>query len=449
MKVSLEEILKACKADLLQNNCECEDEFEILTDTRKIKGAEIYLPLKGENFNGEDFCQNAIDTGAIGCFVTRDEFPKNAKIVLKVENTLIAYLEMTKLIREKYSPKVIAITGSSGKTTTKEMVYSVISEQFRAVKTFSNHNNEIGLCQTIFDIDKNTEVVIVEMGMRGLGEIELLSKYAQPDFAIITNVGTAHLGRLGSVENIAKAKCEITSGLNPNGTVILHNNDRIRQHINFVGNKKYYSISEVIILEQSPNYAKFIYKNNEFELSIGGEYNIENALAAIEIGLELEIDIKKIQKGLYKYRPIEKRWEIKEVSGYKIINDSYNANPESMMASVSAFLDLYKNDCAIVLGDMGELGENSKQLHYDVGTFLANKVKKTNVNNVKFITIGNLAREIAISLVNSSVEVISFDKVEDATCYIVENLYIGTTIFLKASRAMRFEAIIEYLEGEK
>lgn len=186
-------------------------DYEISTDTRTIKKGDLYLPLKGANFDGENFCDKAIEAGAAGCFCTKDDC--TADFTLKVPDTLTAYLQIANFARRKYNPKVIGITGSSGKTTTKEMVYSVISEKFKTHKTFSNHNNEIGFCQTVLSMPEDTEVLIVEMGMRGLGEIELITKYSEPDYAIITNAGSAHIGRLGSLDNIAKAKCEITKYL--------------------------------------------------------------------------------------------------------------------------------------------------------------------------------------------------------------------------------------------
>ena len=169
----LDEIKKACKLECLVEDVNFTGDYCISTDTRTIKSGDIYLPLKGANFDGEKFCQEAIDKGAAGCFVTTDNYPENARFVFKVKNTLTAYLELALYTREKLNPKTVAITGSSGKTTTKEMVNSVISKKFKTHKTPLNHNNEIGLCQTILSMPDDTEVLIVEMGMRGLGEIGL------------------------------------------------------------------------------------------------------------------------------------------------------------------------------------------------------------------------------------------------------------------------------------
>ena len=221
-------------------------------------------------------------------------------------------------------------------------------------------------------MNHDTQALIVEMGMRGLGEIEEISIPLEPDFAIITNCGSAHIGRLGSLDNIAKAKCEIAKGLKKDGTFISLNQDIIKKHLNFNGEKIFYSIKDVEILDKAPSYSKFKYKNHIYELNVEGEYNIENSLSAIELGLKLGMDEKLIAKGLASYRPIEKRWEVEEIKGFKFINDSYNANPESMKASVKTFVELYKEP-VVVLGDMGELGDDEEKYHLQVGEFLATR----------------------------------------------------------------------------
>ncbi len=444
MKFNEKEIQTACGAEVLKG-LGCEDKFVISTDTRTIKEGEIYLPLKGETFDGEKFIEQALEKGAAGYFTTSGEVFENSKVVFKVENTLTAYLRLARYLRRKINPKTVAITGSSGKTTTKEMVYSVLSQKFKTHKTFSNHNNEIGLCQTVLGMPDDTEALIVEMGMRGLGEIELLSKFAEPDFAIITNAGSAHIGRLGSLDNIAKAKSEIVSYLNPDGALIANENERLHRFTkDFKGEKIWFSIDMTEVLEQKQGYSKFLYKGKEYELNVEGRYNIENSLSAIETGYSLGMTYDDIKAGLLAYKPIEKRWEAETAGGFTIINDSYNANPESMKASVSTFIELYENP-VVVLGDMGELGENEVELHREGGKFLSKLKQK----NVKFLTVGHLALEIGKELENSGFYVKSFENTETAARYILDNLNAGCTIFLKASRAMKFEKIIEYLRENK
>ena len=458
MKFNEKEIETACGAEVLKNTGD-DIYFGISTDTRTIRVGDVYLPLKGETFDGEKFISQALEKGAVGYFTTSDKIFDGAKVVFKVENTLTAYLSIANFLRRKINPITVAITGSSGKTTTKEMVYSVLSQKFRTHKTFSNHNNEIGLCQTVLSMPDDTEALIVEMGMRGFGEIELLSKFAEPDYAIITNAGSAHIGRLGSLDNIAKAKSEIVKFLKNNGALIANENERLHRFTkDYTGEKIWFSIADVEILEQKQGYSRFRYKAKEYELNVEGNYNIENSLSAIELGFKLGMTYEEIKAGLLAYHPIEKRWEAENAGGFNIINDSYNANPESMKASVSTFINLYEKP-VVVLGNMGELGENEVELHKGVGKYLADILaagKKDRTGSerflndtVKFLTVGSLAEKIGEELIKADVFVKNFENNEDAARYILDNIDAGCTIFLKASRAMKFEEIIEFLRENK
>ena len=229
--MKIKELIKATNAKVIK---EIDENLEVnlSTDTRTIKDGDFYLPLKGASFDGEKFIPQALEKGAVGAFCTGIDGN------LQVENTLTAYLELANYRRKKLNFKVVAITGSSGKTTTKELVASTLSAKFKTFKTPLNHNNEIGFCQTIFETPDDTEVLVLEMGMRGLGEIELLSKYSEPDITIISNVGTAHIGRLGSRENIAKAKCEIVKYQRGN-VFIAHDDELIKKTVEFDGEKIY------------------------------------------------------------------------------------------------------------------------------------------------------------------------------------------------------------------
>ena len=435
--MKLSEIIEATGAKVFGNYDENLD-VQISTDTRTIQQGDFYLPLKGASFDGEKFINQALEKGAIGAFCTSIEnhptqtlsIQRGAKIFLQVPDTLIAYLQLANYRRKKLNPIVVAITGSSGKTTTKEIVASTLESKYSVFKTPLNHNNEIGFCQTIFAMPDSTEVLVLEMGMRGLGEIELLSKYAEPDITIISNVGTAHIGRLGSRENIAKAKCEIVK-YQRGKTFIAHDDELIKNTVDFDGEKIFYSIKEVSVIERKPNYSKFEYKNNVYELNVGGDFNIENALSAINTGEKLGLTVEEIKKGLESYRSIEKRWEGLSAGGYEVINDSYNANPESMRAFIDTIFELY-NDYAIVLGDMGELGEDEIKYHKELGEYIFAKNK-----NARVLTIGALSKNIAEP---------NFATVEEAVEYIKINIPKTSKIFLKASRSMEFERIVELLK---
>ena len=428
MKIS--ELIKATNAKVIGNYSE-DSEVNISTDTRSIKNGDFYLPLKGASFDGENFIGQALEKGALGAFCTKT--PNIEGLFLQVENTLTAYLQLANYLRNKFNYTVVAITGSSGKTTTKEIVAATLESKYKVFKTPLNHNNEVGLCQTIFATPIDTEVLVLEMGMRGLGEIELLSKYAEPDITIVSNVGTAHIGRLGSRENIAKAKCEIVK-YQRGKTFIAHNDDLIKSTVEFSGDKIFYSIKDVNIIEKHPNYSKFEYKTNLYELNVGGDYNIENALSAINTAETLGLTTEQIQQGLKTYKSIEKRWESVKAGSFEIINDSYNANPESMRAFINTIFELYDN-YTVILGDMGELGNNEVEYHKELGKYIYQKRP-----NAKIITIGTLAKNIS-----DNCNGIHFETIENSIPYIKNNVSKTAKIFLKASRSMKFEKIIELL----
>ena len=438
MKFTYDELVKVTEAEVLHSG-NTSSAFSISTDSRNINDTNVYLPLIGEKFDGHNFIQDALKKGAGGYFTSDKSlvFPQ-AEFVLYVKNTLDAYLKLALYYKEKVNPITIAITGSSGKTTTKEMMASVAKQAYKTHKSPLNHNNEIGLCQTLLSMPADTQVLVLEMGMRGFGEIELLSKYSKPDIAIIANTGTAHIGRLGSEKNIAKAKCEISKYLNKEGLLIAHDTELIRQTNDFSGQTLYVGLNspELKDIKLNTNSSTFTYKNYTYELNIEGLHNVQNALFVINAGLKTGISEDKIAQGLREYRPIENRWQIEEISGYKIINDSYNSNPESLKAAVSTFLTTQKPPELLVLGDMKELGENEKEYHKNIGVFL------NNFDDVKLITVGELAKYIASNTRHKSV---SFKNSEGVAGYILENIEKGTTILFKASRSMKFEEIIKEL----
>ena len=440
MQFSFQELINCLDCEILYKSDDLDENvlFSISTDTRKLCAGDVYLPLRGENFDGHNFIDKAVEIGAFGYF-TQDKFKinKNAKFVLYVKNALVSYLELAKYIRNKINPKVIAITGSCGKTTTKEMLYSVFSTQLKTHKTILNHNNEIGLCETMFNMSDDTQVVIVEMGMRNLGEIELLSNYSNPDIGIISNIGSAHVERLGTLKNIAIAKCEIAKNLKSDGVFIGVDCSKIKENLNYNGKKIYTKLDDVQNIEISIDSTKFQYKGVNYEINQPGEYNISNALLVIEAGLYLGIKTENIQKGLLEYKPIEKRWEKIEIGNLTIVNDSYNANPESMNAVLKTFLSVYKKPIILVLGDMGELGKDSIMYHKQIGEFLSQ------YRDIELYTVGNLARHIAR---NTAIKSKEFEDNEQCANYIMSNAPKGATILLKASRSMKFEQIIDKLK---
>ena len=438
MDFTVKELVKITKAELLKSDVDDNSRFEISTDTRNIDSKKVFIPIVGENFDGHDFIKNALKKGVKGYFTQKNIIADGADFVLKVTDTKIAYLQIAKYYKDIVNPKTIAVTGSAGKTTTKEMAYHVFRQQFKTHKSELNHNNEIGLAQTLLSMPNDTEVLIVEMGMRGLGEIELLSKYTEPDVAIIANIGSAHIGRLGSKENIAKAKFEITKYLKKDGILIANKNEYLDQINNIKDMTISFSLKskDLKILKTDSEYSDFQYKGHKFRINLSGKYNIQNSLGVIEAAICLGVPFDKISKGLKEFKPIENRWQVEKIMGANIINDAYNANPESMIAAIENFLSVYKGRRILVLGDMGELGKGAVKYHKEVGEI---------INGLKFdvlITVGNLSRHISNANLLKSIH---YMTVEDCCYYLENNLEKDDWVLLKASRAMEFEKIIKNL----
>lgn len=324
------------------------------------------------------------------------------------------------------------------------MIYAVLSENFRTHKSILNHNNEVGLCQTLMSMPEDTEFLVVEMGMRGPGEIELLSEYAEPDIAVITNVGTAHVGRLGSVENIAKAKCEIVKYLTPEGTLVAFDDELIKKFSKGKFKKVYYG-KDYQIIETSENSIKFVYDGKEYELPVNGEFNVINSLAAIEVGKLSGIPDKKIRQGLLKYQPVGERGRVINLdSGVKLIADYYNANPDSMKASINSVISTYPDsNITLVLGDMRELGELEDKLHKEIGSYLSG------LSFYQLVTVGDKAKLTAEAVKNKNIKINSFNNNKYAADFLRKTLKHNDVVLLKASRFMKFEEIADELQKVK
>lgn len=439
MDFSIKELAEITNAKILKNEIDESLCFEISTDTRTINEKNVFLPIVGQNFDGHDFIEKAIENGALGYFTSKSIISSKVKFVLLVKDTLIAYLTIAKYYKDKVHPITVAITGSVGKTTTKEMAYAVFSQKYKTHKSALNHNNEIGLAQTLLSMSEDTQALIIEMGMRGLGEIELLSKFTEPDIAIITNIGSAHIGRLGSKENIARAKFEITKYLKPNG-ILIANKNNLLENINNIKEKTIeFSLNsnDVEFIEMTAEYSIFKYKNKQYRLNLPGDYNVQNSLAIVEAAKYFKISEKDIAKGLSEFKSIQNRWQIENYKGANIINDSYNANPESMIAAINNFLTLYKGRKILVLGDMGELGKDEILLHKEIG-------KKLHTMDFDILlTVGILSKNISDANSEKSKH---FSDKKSCTTYLSNNLKAGDQVFIKGSRVMELDKIITDLK---
>lgn len=439
-KFSIEEIIKAINPAEVQNSTNISELFTVSTDSRNLTKEDIFLALKGENFDGADFVKNAFESG-VRIFIVnkerKEEFKNLSAVFLYVANTLEAYLKIASFYREKQKAKIIAITGSSGKTTTKEMVASVLASKYNVTKSIKNNNNEIGMANTLLSISDECEYCVTEFGMRGFGEIELLTKTAKPDIGVITNVGPAHIGRLGSLENIAKAKCELSNYSDNNMKLFIHDEQIIKDSIIDFDKKDIttYSLDEIKIIEQNETESIFSYKGYEYKINETADFNILNALVAIKIGLLENISPSLIQKGLDSYKNVEMRGEITKLNnGTTLITDCYNANPESVVSSLKSTVKTYKNKKIIVVfGDMLELGDYEEFYHKEIGKL----IDELNVNY--FVCCGKLAK-IAFDEAKTENKkyFVSQDEIPEFLFSISDE---NSLILLKASRGMRFETI--------
>ena len=460
-KITVGDIVRICDGKLLEgdSNMICEN---FSKDTRQIQKGDVYVGIQGETFDGNEFYDKALEAGAKACILDRNCIKQeviqkysNSAIIL-VKNSIKAIQKLAQYKRNLYSIPVVGITGSVGKTSTKDIVASVMSKKYRTLKTKGNWNNHIGLPLTILAL-KDHEALVVEMGMNNLGEIRELSNIAHPTMCVITNIGTSHIGNLGSRENILKAKLEILEGMQENGIVILNNDNDLlhkwaeenRQN-NSIVTYGIHNLSDVmpqnIIMEKE----KSIYqiqvegKIQNVMVPVGGEHFIYNSLCAICVGVNNQIPFSDIKQGIEEFSLTKNRMEIIEnkQQGITVINDVYNASLDSMQASLkylSAFKDKRK---VAILGDMLELGEFSKELHKKVGE----EVIKNKVDVL--ITAGIEAKNIAkvVKEEDPTIEVQEYNKTEDIVREVTKLVKQGDIVLIKASNGMNFIQIVEKLK---
>lgn len=456
-KITVQDILNVTNGTLIYGNKDeiCEN---FSKNTKEIHNGDIYVGFKGEKFDGGKFYEDAIEQGAKGCIINKIEGMEikrfDDKFVIQVDDTVEAIGEIAKFKREKYNIPVIAITGSVGKTSTKDIIYSVVSQKYKTLKTQGNMNNHIGMPMTILGL-KNHEALVVEMGMNHFGELSKLTAIAKPTIAVITNVGTAHIGNLGSRENILKAKLEILEGLQKDGYAVI-NNDNDLLHEWGTENKKYKIITYGINnnstyvaknIEYNDNKSTYVLKTEDdkelknIEVPVGGEAFVYNSLAAISVGKILNVPMEQIIKGIKSFELSKMRLDIQKTEqGYTIINDCYNANYDSMKSAIEYLKNAEGERKIAVLGDMLELGEFSKELHEKVG-----KVVSENKVDI-LITVGKEAKNIARVAKENGVEhIYDFENNKDAIDKLKKILAVGDTALVKASNSMNFKEIVENL----
>ena len=408
----------------------------VSTDTRLINKGSIFFALKGENFDGNKFAEEAIKNGA-SYAVIDDQSLNNPKFI-KVKNVLKSLQDLSKFHRSKLlKTKIIALTGSNGKTTTKELISEVLKKKYKIISTIGNLNNHIGVPLTLLRIKQNTEIAIVEMGANHLNEIKLLTDLINPDFGLITNFGKAHLEGFGSIEGVIKGKSELYDFLIKNDKKAFINNDDYIQN-QFIGNKISFSKedkSNYIFKEvKDTNYAGLNYNDFIVDSKLTGNYNYHNIAFATSVGLYFNISIEKIKEAISNYIPSNNRSQIIEKNNKLIILDAYNANPTSMISAINSLIEK-QGKKSVILGDMFELGNQSEKEHHELIDFCV----KNNFENI--FLIGN-----EFFKQKDKFEIPFFYKTQDELNKHIEKFPITSKyILIKGSRVMRMENLINFI----
>lgn len=426
--------------ELFQLYYEC---TEVSTDTRKISKNSLFIALKGENFDGNKYAKQAIEKGAKYAIVD-DQSVADGKTILYVKNSLVFLQQLASHHRKSFDIPVIAITGTNGKTTTKELVAAVLSKKYNVLYTKGNLNNHIGVPLTLLQLNKSHDMAIIEMGASKIGDIKELTDIAHPTHGIITNIGHAHIEGFGSPENIIKTKTELYTAIEENNGQLFYNadDDVLINKLPSSSPTKNYGTKEQAnligeIIELSPMLS-FKWKNKNYtspsvNTQIIGKYNFYNMLAAICIGNHFEVSNIDINAALEEYKPSNNRSQLEKTSYNTVILDAYNANPTSVKSALENFAEITSENKLFVLGDMLELGKNTNQYHLEI-------IQLSKELKLQGMFVGRIYSSLA--KVN---DILAFDSTEEAKDFFSTALPKDNLILLKGSRGIGLEKLIEIL----
>lgn len=439
-------ILQQGRRDMLYRN--------VTTDTRTVGEDDLFAALKGEKFDGHDFIEQAVSDGAAGVIVEDAArlYPDGDYTIFVVKNTRKAYQDLALFHRRRFSIPVVAVTGSAGKTSTRALIATVLEQKYNVLQTEKNFNNEIGLPRTLLQLTKEHGACVVELGMRGLGQIKELADIAEPTVGVVTNVGKSHIELLGSQAQIARAKGELVEALGSDGTAVLNQDDK---RVAAMAGKCKGKVVGFGIINDAPVMAGTI-KNSEKGLSftcrcfdqvidvhmaVIGTHNVYNALAAVAVGRLLGLSEHQMQKGLAEYKGVPMRQELVNIDNVVFVNDAYNANPASMKEAVDTLVTLTGGRKIAILGGMLELGDWAEKEHEKIGTYLADK--KVDV----LIAMGDEARFMAKTAKAAGMnEVYTVMTHAEAAAVLRRIMRQGDTVLLKGSRGFAMEKILPYIE---
>lgn len=411
----------------------------VSTDTRKIHQDCIFFSLKGDNYNGNMFAQEALDKGALKVIVDDKDFHKTSGETILVENVLLTLQQLARFHREYLGAPIIALTGSNGKTTSKELVNAVLSQKYKTVATSGNLNNHIGVPLTLLAMDKHTEIGIVEMGANHLGEIKMLCEIAEPNYGYITNFGKAHLEGFGSIDGVVQGKTELYQFLKKHDRKIFVNaddqiqmdNSQVMDRISFGSSQGDFNIQ----LVDDSDYLTIKFNGIDIQSNLVGAYNFANLSAAVAIGAYFEVSTDKIKSGIESYIPSNNRSQLIKKGTNTILMDAYNANPSSMIAALENFKKTESKNKIMFLGDMFELGEDSESEHQNIVNFLC----EGEFGKV-FLVGSNFSKTV-----HEEPYLYRFETYEDLQEELKANSPTNATILIKASRGMALERIMELI----
>ncbi|RZP12177.1 MAG: UDP-N-acetylmuramoyl-tripeptide--D-alanyl-D-alanine ligase [Flavobacteriales bacterium] len=413
----------------------------ISTDTRTIKKNDIFFCLKGEKFDGNLFIDQAFHLGASFVIYDDEKLDYKSEKAIKVKNVLKTLQALAKYHRSKFNIPVIGLTGSNGKTTSKELINSVLSQKFNVTFTSNNFNNHIGVPLTILKINRKTDLAIIEMGANHLGEIDLLCNIADPNIGYITNFGKAHLEGFGGIEGVIKGKSELYEYIRESkGVILINNDDRIQREksrgintFSFGKSKK----SDYSIYNTSSNnsFCEASLNDKKITSNLYGEYNFENINASIAMGIHFGLSFEQIENGIKNYIPKNNRSEMIKTKKNLLFVDSYNANPSSMKLSIQSFMKFKEVKKTLILGDMHEIGKTYLIEHERI----LNSVK--NNKDLKIFLVGKIFNQLKFN----SGRIHFFNETNELIEYFKKNLITGHTILLKGSRKINLEKVIPIL----
>lgn len=402
------------------------------TDTRKIRKGSMYFALKGDNFNGNEFAADALKSGANYAVIDEEEFNKLPNTVL-VSNVLETLQKLANFHRKQLNIPIISLTGSNGKTTTKELINVVLSKKYETTATTGNLNNHIGVPLTLLSMTPKTEIGIVEMGANHLKEIEFLCSIAEPNYGLITNFGKAHLEGFGDFEGVIKAKSELYDFLRlTNGTVFINTDDALQVKQSSGINTVEFNSRDIKFVEASP-FVKVQFKNTIIESNLIGKYNYNNIAVAVAVGNYFKIPETDIKNAIKDYIPVNNRSQIIQKGTNKIILDAYNANPSSMQAALENFAQLKDTNKIVFLGDMFEMGKDSNLEHQKIADL---------VTSYNFSAVHLIGKAFSTTKVKNAFVSESFESFKNSTNYSNIN---NATILIKGSRGMSLERLLDLL----